>query len=230
MIILTAPPLSNVVDGLKETKDIDYQRSRTFVSASWFIAEDPESDIIILTWCVGSRPRSCDLNPSSSLDVNATKISTFLNQPIKHGERYYVTVNATNGAGLTSVMATNGVTVDYTPPIFGIVIDGKGDDVDYLKDGDTVYARWSEFEDPESGIKSYQFALCEKENITICPTVFSDTGLQTNISLSGNFILLLDFDTSKDIYESENCIVKSIRVFLILPGCFYTTGRCFVTT
>jgi hypothetical protein len=96
---------------------------------------------------------------------------------------------ATNGAGMTSIMVSDGVTVDYTPPNIGMVIDGQDGDIDYLKDGDTVYARWSEFEDGESGIKSYQFALCEKENITACPTAFSDTGLQTNISLSGWFNL-----------------------------------------
>ena len=161
------------------------------MSASWFNVEDPESDIITLTWCVGARPRSCDLYSSTSSDVTATKISAFLSHPIKNGGRYYVTVKATNGAGLTSVVASNGVTVDYTPPRVGIVIDGQGDDVDYLKGGDTVYARWTEFKDLESGIKLFQFALCEKENKTVCPTAFTDTGLQTNISLSGEFISLL---------------------------------------
>ena len=185
ILISIAPPLSNVIDSSEEARDIDFQQSRKHVSASWFSVEDPESDIITLTWCVGSRPQSCDLHPSASLDVTATKSSTYLKQPMKNGETYYVTVKASNGAGLTSAMATDGVTVDYTPPRVGMVIDGEGDDIDYLKDGDTVYARWSGFEDPESGIKSYQFALCEKENITACPTAFSDTGLQTNISLSG---------------------------------------------
>jgi hypothetical protein len=186
---LTAPPLSKVLDGFEESKDIDYQRNGRHVSATWFNVEDPESDVITLTWCIGSRPRSCDLKVSTSLDVTLSKISTYLNQPIKNGDRYYVTLKATNGAGLTSIMVSDGVTVDYTPPNIGMVIDGQDGDIDYLKDGDTVYARWSEFEDDESGIKSYQFALCEKENITACPTAFSDTGLQTNISLTGWFIL-----------------------------------------
>ena len=189
---LIAPSQSNVMDGSGGTKEIDYKQSRTHVSASWFRVEDPESDIITLTWCIGTRPLSCDLYPSSPLNVTATKISAFLNESIKNGERYHVTVRATNGAGLTSAMATDGVTVDYTPPRVGMVIDGEGDDVDYLKGGDTVYAQWSEFEDQESGIKSYQFAVCEKENITACSTAFSDTGLQTNISLSGELILNVD--------------------------------------
>ena len=191
MVFLTVPPLSKVFDGFEDAKDIDFQRSPTHVSAMWFNVEDPESDVISLTWCLGSRPRSCDFKPSTSLDVTASKISTYLNQPIKNGDRYYITLMATNGAGLTSIIVSDGVTVDYTPPSAGMVIDGQNADTDYLKDGDTVYARWSEFEDGESGIKSYQFALCEKENITACPTAFSDTGLQTNISLSGWFNLLV---------------------------------------
>ena len=189
MVFLAVPPLSKILDSFEDTKDIDFQRSRTHVSAMWFDVEDPESDVISLTWCVGSRPRSCDFKPSTSLDVTASKISACLNQPINNGGRYYITLMATNGAGLTSIMVSDGVTVDYTPPSVGMVIDGQDGDSDYLKDGDTVYARWSEFEDGESGIKSYQFALCEKENITACPTAFSDTGLQTNISLSGWFNL-----------------------------------------
>ncbi len=185
MVFLTAPPVPKVFDSFEDAKDIDFQRSRTHVSAMWFNFEDPESNVITLTWCVGSRPHLCDLKPSTSLDVTTNKISAYLNQSIRNGDRYYVTLIARNGAGLTSVVVSKGVTVDYTPPNAGIVIDGEGGDTDYLKDGDTVYAQWLEFEDAESGIESYQFALCEKENITACPTAFSDTGLQTNISLTG---------------------------------------------
>ncbi|XP_028399029.1 uncharacterized protein LOC114522522 [Dendronephthya gigantea] len=228
----TEPSLSNVIDGL-EAEDIDYQQSRRKVSASWFKVEDPESDIIALMWCVGSRPGSCELYPSTSSDVTTTKISVFLNQPIKNGEMYYVTVNATNGAGLTSVVASNGVTVDYTPPRVGIVIDGESDDVDYLKGGDTVYARWTNFEDLESGIKSYLFALCEKENVTVCPRAFSDTGLQTNISLSGmelqngkEYVIIvrainmvdLKKDATSDGFTVDITAPVSGRVVIVFPS------------
>ena len=167
------------------------------MSATWFSVEDPESDIVALTWCAGSRPQSCDLKSSTSLDVTATKISAYLNKPLKNGDMYHVTLKAINGAGLTIIMVSDGVTVDFTPPDVGLVIDGQDDDIDFLKDGDTVYARWSDFEDLESGIKSYQFALCEKENITLCPTAFSETELQTNISLSGLLTLLILHSSSE---------------------------------
>jgi hypothetical protein len=117
-------------------------------------------------------------------------ISAYLNQSIRNGDSYYITLVAINGAGLTSVMVSNGITVDYTPPIAGEVIDGQVGNIDFLNDGETIYARWSGFEDGESGIKSYQFALCEKQNKTVCPAAFSDTGLQTNISLTGRLDLL----------------------------------------
>ncbi len=137
-IFPSAPPPSKIHDGPEEAKDIDYQRGRRHVSATWFNVEDPESDVITLSWCVGSRPRTCDLKSSTSLDVTASKISAYLNKPIKSGDRYHVTLTATNGAGLISVMVSNGVTVDYTPPSVGVVIDGQDGDIDYLKDGDTV--------------------------------------------------------------------------------------------
>ena len=196
LVFVTAPPLRNVFD----PKDIDFQRSRTHVSTVWFQFEDPESDVIALTWCVGSRPGLCNLKPSTSLDVTANKVSAYLNQSIRNGDRYYVTLEAINGAGLTSVMVSNGVTVDYTPPNAGKVIDGQEGNIEYLNDGDTIYSRWSGFEDVESGIKSYQFALCEKQNITACPTTFSDTGTQTNTSLTGLFKLLV---LSPNIYVAH---------------------------
>lgn len=183
--VFKGPDLIQVFDGSEYSKDIDYQQSRTHVAATWFTIEDPESDVIELTWCVGSKPRSCGLKSKSLLKITQTDVSAFLDQPISAGGKYYVTLEAVNRAGLTSTMVSDGVVVDYTPPSTGQVIDGNEHDIDVIKEGEIIYARWTGFEDLESGVKSYGFALCEKENFTACPSPFSVIGMEKNISLSG---------------------------------------------
>lgn len=181
----SAPFSNEVFDGSESGKDSDYQQNRDQISAGWFKVEDPESEIVALSWCIGSVPGSCDQMLNTQIDVNATKMSTFLHQPAENGKRYYVTMTAVNGAGLNTTMESDGVTIDYTPPSAGKVVVGQDSAMDYIKNGDTIHAHFSGFEDAVSGIKSYQFALCEKRNTSSCPLEFVNIGLQTNITLSG---------------------------------------------
>ena len=154
------------------------------MSATWFAVEDPQSDVIELTWCVGSKPKSCDLKSKTSLQTNETKASANVS-PLVRGTKYFVTLIAVNGAGGTTTMVSDGVTIDYTPPLAGVVIAGYNGNTEYVNFGDTMEAHWSGFSDPESGIKSYEFALCEMQNISSCPSIFTDIGQETNVSLSG---------------------------------------------
>ena len=173
-----------MLDGPKHSEDVDYQQSWTFVAATWFAVEDPESDVIELTWCVGTKQKSCDLKPKTSLKTSETKASAHVSFLVA-GTKYFVTLVAVNGAGGNTTMVSDGVTVDYTPPLTGVVVDGYDQGVDYVKGGETIYAHWAGFTDPQSGIKSYQFALCELQNITSCPSPFADVGQETNVSLTG---------------------------------------------
>ena len=94
-------------------------------------------------------------------------------------------LTAVNGAGLSNVMVSNGVTIDYTLPTPGMVFVGRTTPVKYIRPDETIYAKWTEFKDAVSGIKSYQFAICENKNSSACPMMFTDIGLETNITLSG---------------------------------------------
>jgi hypothetical protein len=170
---------------LEKGKDIDYQQDRDQLSASWFEIEDPESDIVSLSWCIGTMPGSCDQIENTVIDVTATEISAVLPQPAREENKYYVTLNVMNGAGLSTTIVSDGVTVDYTQPSPGVVVVGQDDGIEYIKNGDTIYAHWSGFEDTVSGIISYQFALCEVKNKSNCTLKLTNIGLQTNITLSG---------------------------------------------
>ena len=155
------------------------------MAATWLTVEDPESDVVTLTWCVGTGPTLCDLKQPTSLHALETEASAFLNQPMGLGANYYVTLIAMNGAGLTTTMVSDGVIVDYTPPTAGLVIDGSDSEIDFVRDGEAIYARWSGFEDQESNVEFYEFALCEMQNVTACPFPLSNIKQETNMSLSG---------------------------------------------
>ncbi|KAL9987460.1 hypothetical protein ACROYT_G001773 [Oculina patagonica] len=174
-----------ILDGSKNGEDIDIQHSRTLVAAHWNAFEDLESDVIKVNWCAGLSPGTCDLVKETQLDQDNTFVFMVLTKPIVNGQRYYVTVKATNGAGVTTSVTSDGVLVDDSPPISGTVIDGSVLDVDYVNSEDDVSARWSDFVDEESGIESYEVALCTVWNISLCPQPFTAVGNTTNITIAG---------------------------------------------
>ena len=47
-----------------------------------------------------------------------------------HGDEVHVTVSVTNGAGSSSVAASDGFTVDLTDPVMYSLVDGNNPDVD----------------------------------------------------------------------------------------------------
>ena len=186
MLILTGPINGGaILDGNKDGEDIDIQHSRTIVTAHWSAFEDLESDVVKVTWCAGLSSGTCDLVEETPLDQDITFVFLVLTKPIRNGQRYYVTVKATNGAGVTTSLTSDGVTVDESPPISGTVIDGSVLDVDYVNSEDDVSARWSDFVDMESGIESYEIALCSAWNISLCPQPFTAVGNITNVTIAG---------------------------------------------
>ena len=174
-----------ILDGIEESKDIDVQRSRTHVAAHWNAFEDLESDVVKVTWCAGLSQGSCDLIEETLLTPASTSVRMVLTKPIKNGQRYYSTVNATNSAGVVSSLTSDGVTVDDTPPVPGTVVDGIASDVDYLNGEDDVSARWFGFKDLESGVESYEVALCDARNLSFCPQPFTGVGQATNLTITG---------------------------------------------
>ena len=130
-------------------------------------------------------PGSCNLVQETELTPSSTSTRKVLNKPVKNGERYYVTVNAVNGAGVQTSYMSDGVTVDETPPTSGIVIYGDGIESSYVNGERDISANWINFEDLESGIESYEIALCDTRNMSFCPQSFTGVGKATNVSITG---------------------------------------------
>lgn len=138
-----------------------------------------------MSWCAGLSSGTCDLVNEIQLGQDNTFVSRLLTEPIMNGERYHVTVKATNGAGVTTSVTSDGVTVDDTPPIAGIVIDGAVIDINYVNGENDISASWSDFEDVESGIDSYEVAVCDAWNLSSCPQTFTEVGNATNVTIAG---------------------------------------------
>ena len=183
---LTGPIGGVLLDGNKEGKDIDFQQSRTDIKAQWSAFEDTESDVIKITWCAGFSSGACNLVRKTELDLDTEYILKDLMDPITNGRRFFITVTATNSAGMTTSVTSDGVTVDDTAPIPGIVIDGSVLDLDYVNGEDDISASWVGFQDLESGLMSYSVALCDARNWSSCPHPFTGVGQATNVTLTGS--------------------------------------------
>ena len=178
-----------VRDGNIKSQDIDVQQSRTKLAAHWYAFEDLESDVIAVTWCAGLSAGTCDVVKETQMDPGSTSVDKVLTKPIITGEKYYLTVTATNGAGVTTSTTSDGVIVDDTPPSAGSVIDGVDSDEDYVNGEDDITAHWVGFEDLESGIDSYEVALCDSRNLSFRSQPFTGVGKATNVTFTGRELI-----------------------------------------
>jgi len=154
IVDLTSPTAGLVRDGYSLLTDLEYQSSTTVVKAVWKPFQDPESGIIRYRWGLGTTPDEVD-----TVDFSATDQVTFgkaENVTLLHGMSYYVTVEATNGAGMTSHGWSNGFTVDVSPPELSEVSTNSS--LPWIGPKEHLYARWKS-QDPESGISKTEYCI-----------------------------------------------------------------------
>ena len=181
----TGPVGGIVSDGNVIGEDLDVQQTCNEITAHWTPFDDPESDVIKLAWCLGSTFSLCDILSKTEVSSSSTTVNHFLEYPLENGKKVYVTVEATNGAGITTTRTSDGVIIDVHPPSVGTVIDGESEDVDYLNGDDDVKAHWFGFSDEESGVQLYEMALCDVRNKSDCPQPFVSVQSSTNFSITG---------------------------------------------
>lgn len=173
-------------DGDTEGKDFNFQKSTTDIKAHWTSFEDPESDVVKVSWCAGTAREICDIVAMKTISPWIHNVHTILESPMKNGQKFFVFVRSTNGAGKTSTLSSDGVTVDNTPPESGVVVDGNSSkDISYLYGDDDVQANWSGFDDKESGIERYEVAVCDARNLTDCPQPYTTVYNATQVRFTG---------------------------------------------
>ena len=115
IIVDVIPPSPSLVhDGSSLKSDIRYQSSTSVVEATWEPFRDGECGVVKYRWGIGTSPNLTDLMNFTDVDIAATARKD--NLTLTHGKRYYVTVEATNGAGMTSHGWSDGFLVDDSRP------------------------------------------------------------------------------------------------------------------
>ena len=129
------------------------------LEASWSGFSDPESGIVGFAWAIGSTAGATDVLPHTPLGAAASAHTTL---PLQDGETYFVTVYATNGAGLVSSATSGGVTVDGSAPpaVTGLELapDGDNDGVAWVQSSASLTATWTGAADPHTDV-SYKWTL-----------------------------------------------------------------------
>ncbi|MGE0333650.1 MAG: hypothetical protein AB7P37_23495, partial [Ramlibacter sp.] len=151
----SAPTAGTVNDGAGA--DVDFQTSTTAIQANWSGFADAETGVTDYAWAIGTTAGGTQVQTFTSVGTGTTGSATGLT--LTSGTTYYVTVRATNGAGLTTLVTSDGVKVDTSAPTAGTVSDGSGADVDFQTSTSAIQANWTGFADAESGITSYQWAI-----------------------------------------------------------------------
>jgi hypothetical protein len=160
----TLPQGSVVNDGPTPGVDIDLQSSTTEIRANWTPFQDPQSGIRLYDWAIGTTPGGQEVQIYRTTDIfsgDVTMTAVRGGLPLTHGTTYYVTVRATNGAGLQTGIVSDGVTLDATPPTGSVVFDGNADGWDWAEQpyATELWANWLPFTDPESGVQAYELAI-----------------------------------------------------------------------
>jgi hypothetical protein len=97
--------------------------------------------------------------------------------PLERGTRYYVTVRAWNQAGLRTSAVSDGLLIDVTPPVPGVVFNtGRHSNAHAQSSTTAVSASWHGFEDGESQVRSYHMAVFAADNFTAPIMPFLDVG------------------------------------------------------
>ncbi|XP_069136292.1 uncharacterized protein [Argopecten irradians] len=122
------------------------------ITIHWTGVRDNESGISKTRLGVGSSKDQVDVIDYQNGSGEFTSLSDL--ETLHDGHRYYVILLVTNGAGLSSVTASDEFVVDRSAPVEGIVRDGLLEvDVDFQPNTTHTGCLWSGFSDPPLGYK-----------------------------------------------------------------------------
>ena len=94
------------------------------------------------------------------------------------GTRYYVSVRAWNQAGLQTTVVSDGVVIDLTPPVGGVVFQSRHYGNRHAQSSTTTLAAsWHSFEDRHSCVTSYHAALYDVDDVTTPVVPYTGVGI-----------------------------------------------------
>ena len=154
------------------------QKSTSTLKVSWQPFDDPESGVVEYRYCVSSSDAG-DCDTRAFVSVGKVRSARASGLKLVSGQTYFVTVMATNGAGLTSrSISAAGITVVTAAPIIGKVFDGNsptGIDQEFTSDTAAVSARWSLARGTGTIVRSYWSIGTSPQGMQV--QQFTDVGL-----------------------------------------------------
>ena len=182
-----APLVSNLVEGsLVISTDLDFQGDTSSLKLAWS-GSDTLSGISKYEYALGTSKGGVETiawsNISTSTSITVSDLSLVENT------KYYALVRATDNAGnVSAIMIGDGITVDLSSPIGGIVNDGLIADIAYTSALNTLSGNWTTFSDQISGIGDYQYAIGTTLNGTDVKD-WASNGIDTLFTYSGHELL-----------------------------------------
>lgn len=180
VIDLTPPNFGSVNDGSIESGvDLDYSNSIEELSSNWngfsdIVGSGVSSSIESYTYIIGTSPGDSNIVTPTIIPVQNSITETGLS--LAEDSTYYFTVFATDFAGNESnAISSNGVIIDVTDPIPGIVRDvtpfyfilNDLSDQSWINFNSSLIAYWYGFTDSLSGISNYEINVFDPDNIPV---------------------------------------------------------------
>ncbi|KAK7496776.1 hypothetical protein BaRGS_00011985 [Batillaria attramentaria] len=165
--------------------DVDYVTTEPSVTACWDgVFRDAESQITQFEVWFGTSVYADDHVQKFHVGLNTSW--SFPTSGLERGTRYYVTVRAVNGAGLMTTAVSDGVTVDVTPPVAGVVFAAtRYTHLPAQTSTTTLPASWHGFQDAHSGVTSYYVTLNDVTANSTSLMPFRRVGTKTEYTLGG---------------------------------------------
>ena len=214
LIIDTSSPLAenyDVGDGLGG-KDVDYFSPNVELSAHWENITDPESGIMQSEYCLGTKPQGCQIKPMTSTGTN--KSFTCPECSAREGEKVFVIVRVTNGAGLSKTVTSDGMLLDASPPKMGDVIDGShitGLDYNIVLEDWNISMSWFGGEDAESGVRSCRWAIENTDGVILFQKNITNNFIyeKRNVFSNNQTYRNLQFIRNMTYYSVLTCLNKA---------------------
>ena len=156
VLIDTTPPVASWIrDGLNATDDMMFSSETSTKPCNWDPFSDPESEI-------ANYQVKVVINQQERITVELDNhVHSFKDHSItmNHLDKVQFTLEGQNGAGLKSVVNSDGFIVDHTPPVLEHISDHRGNG-QYQSTSTELNLQWK-YHDSDSGIKYYQYSVIE---------------------------------------------------------------------
>ncbi|XP_071079258.1 uncharacterized protein [Haliotis cracherodii] len=163
-----------------DRKDTDYQSRVDRIYLSWnTVFMDTQTGLLKYGAYTSTSPGGYSIHESSGM---TTTNCTLPGLSLESDTIYYSNILAYNKAGLVAWAFSDGVQIDVTPPVAGILEDGDGlGDIDYQPSQTRVTASWFGFADKDSTISKYVWCVGTTNDISGCDILdWQDVGLHTS--------------------------------------------------